>query len=217
MTTTVLGGDVPQTALAATTTRTGSQAVLLWAQLDPNADLNLVDQLTRTQPPTRCFVAGPVWAHHELPPTVRWLSTLAQVADTLTTTATRAPPSQTPRPPLVGGPPRTSSAPASQSPPHPGPAVRTTPMSVLGVGVTRHGCSRSRAPARVDWAPVWCWRRGVAMAVSCAVVRAASCWVHTVTPTASRSTATSPATIITRPCRPRGVGSPHGRPPPTHE
>ena len=88
VTATVLGGDVPQTALTATITRTGSRAVLLWAQLDPHADLDVLHQLPRTQPPTRCFVAGPAWAHHELPPSAQFLGTLGEAADTLTTAVT---------------------------------------------------------------------------------------------------------------------------------
>jgi hypothetical protein len=88
--TTVLGGDVPQAALAATITRTGPRAVLLWAQLDTNANPTQLQQLPLTQPPTHVFVAGPAWAHHQLPPTVTWLDTLDHAADTLTTTATRS-------------------------------------------------------------------------------------------------------------------------------
>lgn len=85
---TVLGGDVPLAALSATIGRTGPRAVLLWAQLDPNADLDVLHQLPRTRPPAHCFVGGPGWADLELPPSVRWLADLAQAADSLTAAAT---------------------------------------------------------------------------------------------------------------------------------
>lgn len=48
--TTVLDGDVPQAALTATITRTGPRAVLLWAQLDANADLATLDRLPVSRP-----------------------------------------------------------------------------------------------------------------------------------------------------------------------
>lgn len=85
---TVLGGDVPAAALGAAITRTGPRAVLLWAQLYPHADLDVVRRLPRTQPPAVCFVAGPAWAHRVPPPPVRWLSTLDEAADALAAAAT---------------------------------------------------------------------------------------------------------------------------------
>jgi hypothetical protein len=83
-----LGTDLPPTALATAIRRTAPAAVLLWSQLSSTADARVVRSLPRTRPGYRGFVAGPGWAHVELPPQVGRLESLEEATDELSAAAT---------------------------------------------------------------------------------------------------------------------------------
>ncbi len=72
-----LGSDLPVDALVAAIRRTAPVAVVLWSQLPPTADPEVVRALPRTRPAARMFVAGPGWAEVELPARVVRLGSLA--------------------------------------------------------------------------------------------------------------------------------------------
>ena len=87
VTTSLLGADLPLTALTAAITRTAPAAVFLWSQTeDPNGP-HAVAQLPRTRPRTRCYVGGPGWNPAQLPPTVVTLNTLNEASNVLTAAA----------------------------------------------------------------------------------------------------------------------------------
>ncbi|MBC8092599.1 MAG: MerR family transcriptional regulator, partial [Pseudonocardia sp.] len=56
---------------------TAPAAVVLWSQLPPTADVDVVAALPRTRPRFRTFVAGPGWADVKLPPRVVRLGSLS--------------------------------------------------------------------------------------------------------------------------------------------
>lgn len=72
-----LGSDLPLDALVAAIRRTAPAAVVLWSQLPPTADVDVVAALPRTRPRFRTFVAGPGWADTKLPPRVVRLDSLS--------------------------------------------------------------------------------------------------------------------------------------------
>jgi hypothetical protein len=63
-----LGANLPVEALVAAIRRTAPAAVVLWSQLPPTADVDVVPSLPRVRPRFRTFVAGPGWADVALPP-----------------------------------------------------------------------------------------------------------------------------------------------------
>lgn len=73
-----LGADLPAASLVAAMRRTGPVAVVLWSQLSPTADADLLRSLPRLRPAARIFVAGPGWAGADLPPRVTPLDALAE-------------------------------------------------------------------------------------------------------------------------------------------
>ncbi len=73
-----LGADLPAASLVAAMRRTGPVAVVLWSQLPPTADPDLLRSLPRLRPPVRIFVAGPGWAGADLPPRITRLDALAE-------------------------------------------------------------------------------------------------------------------------------------------
>lgn len=85
--TSLLGADLPVSALTAAITRTAPAAVFLWSQADHSADPELVAQLPRTRPRTRCYVGGPGWNPTQLPPSVVALSSLSEASNVLTAAA----------------------------------------------------------------------------------------------------------------------------------
>ncbi len=76
-----LGPALPATALAAAVRRTAPAAVVLWAQLQPTADVAVVAGLPVTRPRFRAYVAGPGWDGAELPPGVSRLGSLSDAAE----------------------------------------------------------------------------------------------------------------------------------------
>lgn len=96
-----LGANLPADALVAAVRRTAPLAVVLWSQMSPTADPEMLRSLPRTRPRFRTFVAGPGWAGVELPPRVVALESLggaaAQIAAAAAmTTRPAAPGSATP-------------------------------------------------------------------------------------------------------------------------
>lgn len=85
--TNLLGADLPRTALIAAIERTAPTAVFLWAQIAESADPELVSQLPRTRPRTRCYVGGPGWDVRRLPASVVHLGSLGEAGNVLTATA----------------------------------------------------------------------------------------------------------------------------------
>ncbi|UZJ24934.1 MerR family transcriptional regulator [Rhodococcus antarcticus] len=85
--TSLLGADLPIGALAAAVARTAPAALFLWSQDDRNADPDLVGQLPRIRPRTRCYVGGPGWNPTRLPPTVVALGSLGEASNVLTAAA----------------------------------------------------------------------------------------------------------------------------------
>ena len=85
--TNLLGADLPRTALTAAIERTAPAAVFLWSQIEGSADPEMVSQLPRTRPRTRCYVGGPGWDVHRLPPSVVHLGSLGEAGNVLTATA----------------------------------------------------------------------------------------------------------------------------------
>ena len=85
--TSLLGADLPLTALTAAITRTAPAAVFLWSQTHNPNDPHTVAQLPRTRPRTRCYVGGPGWNPTQLPPTVVALTTLSEASNVLTAAA----------------------------------------------------------------------------------------------------------------------------------
>jgi transposase-like protein len=78
-----LGPALPAPALANAVRRTAPAAVVLWSQLEPTADVEVVAALPVTRPRLRTFVAGPGWAGAALPPGVVLLGSLEDAADRL--------------------------------------------------------------------------------------------------------------------------------------
>lgn len=85
--TSLLGADLPGPALGAALVRTAPAAVFLWSQLRESADAQLLVQLPRTRPRTRCYVGGPGWDLELLPPSVTPLGSLAEAGDVLAAAA----------------------------------------------------------------------------------------------------------------------------------
>ena len=80
-----LGSDLPASALVAAIRRTTPGAVVLWSQLPPTADAEVLAGLPTTRPRVRTFVAGPGWAEVDLPPRVRRLASLPDAVDAVVT------------------------------------------------------------------------------------------------------------------------------------
>jgi len=57
------------------------------SQGEASADPELVAQLPRTRPRTRCYVGGPGWDLTQLPPSVVALGSLSEVSNVLTSSA----------------------------------------------------------------------------------------------------------------------------------
>ncbi len=62
----MLGTRLPPAALAAAAARLRPRAVVLWASMPGNADIELLQSIPRQRPPIRCYLAGPGWAAVEL-------------------------------------------------------------------------------------------------------------------------------------------------------
>lgn len=78
-----LGSDLPSDALVAAIRRTAPAAVVLWSQTAPTADEGLLRSLPRTRPRFRTFVAGPGWAHSDVPPRIARLESLTEASGEL--------------------------------------------------------------------------------------------------------------------------------------
>lgn len=76
-----LGPDLPGTALAGAIRRTAPAGVVLWSQLAPTADADVLLSLPRMRPPYRLFVAGPGWDGVELPERIGRLASLVEATD----------------------------------------------------------------------------------------------------------------------------------------
>ena len=76
-----LGPALPASALAAAVRRIAPAVVVLWSQLPPTADADVVASLPTTRPRFRTFVAGPGWAEVALSPGVVLLPSLAHAED----------------------------------------------------------------------------------------------------------------------------------------
>ena len=76
-----LGPALPSTALAAAVRRTAPAVVVLWAQLGPNADVDVLAALPVTRPRFRTYVAGPGWDGAALPAGVVRLESLTEAAE----------------------------------------------------------------------------------------------------------------------------------------
>jgi DNA-binding transcriptional MerR regulator len=83
----LLGADLPGSALNAAITRTAPAAVFLWSQAPESADASLVGGLPRTRPRTRCYVGGPGWDVSVLPRSVVPLASLGEAGNVLTAAA----------------------------------------------------------------------------------------------------------------------------------
>jgi DNA-binding transcriptional MerR regulator len=83
----LLGADLPGSALNAAITRTAPAAVFLWSQAPESADASLVAGLPRTRPRTRCYVGGPGWDVSVLPRSVVPLASLGEAGNVLTAAA----------------------------------------------------------------------------------------------------------------------------------
>ena len=86
--TTLLGGDLPIVSLVAAVARTKPSAVLLWSQIDANADPALLEVLPRLRTGAKVFVGGTAWP--PLPPLVVALDGLEEADATLTAAASSA-------------------------------------------------------------------------------------------------------------------------------
>jgi DNA-binding transcriptional MerR regulator len=84
-----LGPALPASALAAAVRRTLPVAVVLWSQLPPTADVDVVAALPVTRPRYRTYVAGPGWAGAVLPPGVFRLDSLAEAGEQLSAAVLR--------------------------------------------------------------------------------------------------------------------------------
>ena len=80
-----LGPALPASALAAAVRRIAPAVVVLWSQLPPTANADVVASLPTTRPRFRTFVAGPGWAKVALPPGVVLLPSLAHAEDQIGT------------------------------------------------------------------------------------------------------------------------------------
>ena len=78
-----LGPALPAPALAAAVRRTAPAVVVLWSQLQPTADAEVVAGLPVTRPRYRTFVAGPGWDGAALPSAVGRLGSLTEAAETI--------------------------------------------------------------------------------------------------------------------------------------
>ena len=83
--TNLLGADLPIVSLTAAIGRTRPCAVLLWCQLDANADPALLEVLPRLRTAARVFVGGPAWP--PVPPLVDALGSLEEADATLAAAA----------------------------------------------------------------------------------------------------------------------------------
>lgn len=79
-----LGPNLPVAALVASIRRTAPAGVVLWSQLSPSADVEVLRSLPRTRLRFRAYAAGPGWAGVELPARVEWLDSLASATATIT-------------------------------------------------------------------------------------------------------------------------------------
>lgn len=78
-----LGSDLPGDALVAAVRRTAPIAVVLWSQLPPTADPEVLRAVPRLRPRVRVFVAGPGWTDVELPAGVVRVASLAEATDVI--------------------------------------------------------------------------------------------------------------------------------------
>jgi len=76
-----LGPALPAAALAAAVRRTAPAAVVLWSQIEPTADVDVVAALPVTRPRFRTYVAGPGWDGAALPRGVDHLDSLAEAGE----------------------------------------------------------------------------------------------------------------------------------------
>jgi MerR family transcriptional regulator, light-induced transcriptional regulator len=76
-----LGADLPADALVAAVRRIAPVALVLWSQLAPSADPEVLRALPRTRPRVRVFVAGPGWAGVGLPAGAARLSSLGEATE----------------------------------------------------------------------------------------------------------------------------------------
>jgi hypothetical protein len=84
-----LGPALPASALGAAVRRIAPAVVVLWSQLSPTADVDVVESLPTTRPRFRTFVAGPGWAGVALPHGVVLLPSLADAGDEIGTALLR--------------------------------------------------------------------------------------------------------------------------------
>jgi MerR family transcriptional regulator, light-induced transcriptional regulator len=76
-----LGPALPASAIVAAVRRTAPSVVVLWSQLPPTADVEVVAALPVTRPRFRTYVAGPGWNGAALPRGVDRLGSLAEAGD----------------------------------------------------------------------------------------------------------------------------------------
>jgi MerR family transcriptional regulator, light-induced transcriptional regulator len=76
-----LGPALPAGALAAAVRRIAPAAVVLWSQLEPTADIDVVAALPVTRPRFRTYVGGPGWDDAALPPGVGRLRSLVEAGE----------------------------------------------------------------------------------------------------------------------------------------
>jgi DNA-binding transcriptional MerR regulator len=76
-----LGPALPAPAIAAAVRRTAPAALVLWSQLPPTADVDVVAALPVTRPRFRTYVGGPGWTDAVLPPGVFRLRSLAEAGE----------------------------------------------------------------------------------------------------------------------------------------
>jgi hypothetical protein len=84
-----LGPALPAAALVASVRRVAPAVVVLWSQLAPTADVDVVSALPVTRPRFRTYVAGPGWDDVVLPPGVGRLGSLTEAADAIGATIGR--------------------------------------------------------------------------------------------------------------------------------
>jgi DNA-binding transcriptional MerR regulator len=77
----LLGPALPAAALAAAVRRTAPAAVVLWSQVEPTADVDMLAALPVTRPRFRTYVAGPGWDGAALPRGVDHLGSLAEAGE----------------------------------------------------------------------------------------------------------------------------------------
>lgn len=78
----VLGARLPARSLADAVRRTGPAGVFVWAQLSDTADVQLLADVPRLEPPALVVAGGPGWPH-DLPPWVRRSLSLRHAAQLL--------------------------------------------------------------------------------------------------------------------------------------